>query len=113
VENARVLLGLDREQRLKLMKFVCAFAWADLSLHEEERAFVGRLVSRLGFDADEEAQVKAWLLSPPPEESVDPTTIPREHKRVFLAAIDGVIAADGVIAPEERESVKLLKELLR
>lgn len=108
-----MLLGLDREQRLKLMKFVCAFAWADLSLHEEERAFVGRLVSRLGFDADEEAQVKAWLLSPPPEESVDPTTIPREHKRVFLAAIDGVIAADGVIAPEERESVKLLKELLR
>jgi len=112
VENARVLLGLDRAQRLKLMKFVCAFAWADLSLHPEERAFVDRLISRLGFDPDEEDQVRSWLLSPPPEESVDPTTIPRAHKRVFLAAIDGVIAADGIIAPEERESVKVLKELL-
>ncbi|MGH0032187.1 MAG: TerB family tellurite resistance protein [Myxococcota bacterium] len=107
-----MLHGLDRDQRLQLMKFVCAFAWADLSLHPEERAFVERLVSRLGFDADEEEQVKVWLASPPPAESVDPTAIPREHKRVFLAAIDGVIAADGVIAPEERESVKLLKELL-
>lgn len=107
-----MLLGLDRSQRLKLMKFVCAFAWADLSLHTEERAFVERLVSRLGFDADEEKQIKSWLVSPPPAESVDPTTIPKEHKRVFLAAIDGVISADGVIAPEERESVKLLKALL-
>jgi uncharacterized tellurite resistance protein B-like protein len=107
-----VLLSLDRRQRLDLMRFVCAFAWADLSLHPEERAFVGRLVSRLGLDDDEEEQVQSWLISPPPEESVDPMSIPREHKRVFLAAIDGVIAADGVIAPEERESVKLLKELL-
>ena len=111
-DHPRVLHGLDRNQRLTLMKFVCSFAWADLSLHPEERAFVERLVSRLGFDADEERQVKDWLLSPPPPESVDPTTIPREHKRVFLAAIDGVIAADGIIAPEERESVKVLKELL-
>lgn len=107
-----MLHELDRRDRLTLMKFVCAFAWADLSLHDEERAFVRRLVSRLGFDDEEEAQIRDWLRSPPPEDSVDPTTIPREHKRVFLAAIDGVIAADGVIAPEERESVRLLKELM-
>ncbi len=103
---------LDHQQRLQLMKFVCTFAWADLHVHPEERAYVERLVSRLGFEPEEVQQVQAWLLSPPPEESVDPTNIPQEHKRVFLAAIDGVVAADGVIAPEERESVRLLKELL-
>jgi len=107
-----MLQDLSPKQRLQLMKFVCAFAWADLSVHPEEVAYVERLVSRLGFDADEEAQVKRWLLAPPPEDSVDPVNVPIEHKRVFLAAIDGVIAADGVIAPEERESVRLLKELL-
>jgi uncharacterized tellurite resistance protein B-like protein len=107
-----MLQGLDQGQRLQLMKFVCAFAWADLSVHPEERAFVERLVARLGFAPEEEDQVRDWLLAPPPEESVDPTSIPREHKRVFLAAIDGVVAADGVIAPEERECIVLLKELL-
>ncbi len=107
-----MLLDLDRAQRLQLMQFVCAFAWADLSVHPEERAFVTRLVSRLGFEPDEEAQVKLWLISPPDSESVDPTQIPREHKRVFLAAIDGVIAADGVISQEERENLTVLKELL-
>lgn len=94
------------------MKFVCAFAWADLSVHPEERAFVERLVMRLDFEPEEQAQIREWLLFPPPEESVDPTTIPIEHKQVFLAAIDGVVVADGVIAPEERESLKLLRELL-
>ena len=107
-----MLQDLNSKQRLQLMKFVCAFAWADLSVHPEEVAYIQRMVSRLGFDADEEEQVKRWLLAPPPEDAVDPTSIPTEHKRVFMAAIDGVIAADGVIAPEERESVRLLKELL-
>ena len=107
-----MLEGLDGPARLQLMKFVCSFAWADLMVHPAERSFVGRLVSRLGLDADEEAQVRQWLRVPPEPESVDPTEIPRAHRRVFLAAIDGVIAADGEIAPEEREGVILLKELL-
>ena len=94
------------------MKFVCAFAWADLSVHPEERAFVERLVHRLGFEPEEEERVKQWLVSPPSPDSVDPMKIPMEHKRVFLAAIDGVVAADGIIAPEERESLSVLKELL-
>jgi len=107
-----VLERLDHRQRLHLMKFVCVFAWADLSVHPEERAYVERLVARLGFEPDEEEQIRLWLVAPPPEESVDPATIPREHGRIFLAAVDGVVAADGVISPEEREGVRLLKELL-
>jgi uncharacterized tellurite resistance protein B-like protein len=112
VYDTPVLQKLNSKQRLQLMKFVCAFAWADLSVHPEERAFVERLIQRLGFEPDEQDQVRDWLLSPPSPDSVDPTRIPAEHKRVFLAAIDGVVAADGVIAPEERESLNLLKELL-
>jgi len=111
-ENRGVLDKLDRKQRLQLMKFVCAFAWADLHVHPEERAYVERLLARLGLEPEEEQQVKLWLLDPPSEDSVDPMNIPYEHKSVFLTAIDGVIAADGVVAREEHESVKLLKELL-
>jgi uncharacterized tellurite resistance protein B-like protein len=107
------LSALDPEARLRLLQFVCSFAWADLEVHPDERAFVLRLLRRLGLGEQEEEQVRGWLELPPPPEAVDPMDIPFEHRKVFLAAIDGVIAADGSIAPEERESLRLLEQLLR
>jgi uncharacterized tellurite resistance protein B-like protein len=112
VENRAVLNEIDRATRLELMKFVCSFAWADLAVHPAERSFVARLASRLDFEPEDEAQVRQWLRIPPAPESVDPNRIPREHRRLFLAAIDGVIAADGQVSPEERDSLALLKELM-
>jgi uncharacterized tellurite resistance protein B-like protein len=108
-----VLTDLDHAARLRLLKFACSFAWADLEVHPQERIFVLRLARRLGLSESEEQQVERWLEVPPDPESVDPTDIPVTHRRVFLAAIDGVIAADGEIAPEERESLQLLQQLLR
>jgi uncharacterized tellurite resistance protein B-like protein len=107
------LSDLDSSQRLRLLQFVCSFAWADLEVHPEERAFVLRLLKRLGLGKAEEEKVRGWLELPPAPEDVDPMEIPVEHRKVFLAAIDGVIAADGSIAPEERESLRLLEQLLR
>ena len=104
---------LSRQDRLRLMKFVCSFAWADLEVHPREREFVLRLVQRLELSEDEAKQVEEWLVLPPPLETVDPMQIPAAHRKLFLAAIDGVIAADGAIAPEERESLRLLEQLLR
>lgn len=107
-----MLDDLDRRQRLDLMKFVCSFAWADLEIRQEERDFVARMVERLHLDAEEVDRVKGWLEVPPAPESVDPTAIPREHRKIFVEAIEGVIAADGEIAPEERENLHLLQDLL-
>ena len=107
------LTGLDRAQRLRLLQFVCSFAWADLEVHPREREFVLRLVQRLELAPDEAKQVQEWLELPPPLETVDPMQIPAAHRKLFLAAIDGVIASDGAIAPEERESLRLLEQLLR
>ena len=107
------LVDLEREDRLRLLQFVCAFAWADLEVHPQERAFALRLVRRLGLDEADERQVARWLEVPPPPESVDPADIPALHRKVFLAAIDGVIAADGQVQPEERESLRVLEQLLR
>jgi uncharacterized tellurite resistance protein B-like protein len=104
-----VIHDLDRDQRLHLMKFVCSFAWADLQVVSEERSFVARLSRSLELGEEEEAQVQRWLNMPP---VIDPTSIPKALRPVYLAAIDGVIAADGEIAPEERENLKLLKDLL-
>jgi len=107
-----VLEQLDRRERMILMKFVCSFAWADLEVRSQERAFVARMVERLGLDATDAEQVRGWLEVPPPPDSIDPTRIPAAHRQLFVDAVEGVIRSDGEVAPEERENLELLRELL-
>ena len=104
---------LSRSDRLRLMKFVCSFAWADLEVQSEERAFVSKLVDKLGLDEQERAQVARWLEVPPPPEEVDPTSVPREHRKLFLETMRALVAADRVLDPEEKETLQLFEQLLR
>ncbi|HTO52585.1 MAG TPA: TerB family tellurite resistance protein [Myxococcota bacterium] len=104
--------SLAREERLRLMKFVCSVAWADLEVHPEERAFVRRMVSRLGLDSDEIAQVDSWLQVPPAIDDVDPTEIPREHRKLFLDTLRELVLADGSVDEQEQASLALLEDLL-
>ena len=97
---------------MRLMEFVCSFAWADLEVNAQERAFVREWIGRLELGAQEKAQVEAWLDSPPGSANVDPTTIPVEHREIFLAAIRGIIEADGRIHAEEIESLTIFRRLL-
>ena len=97
---------------MRLMKFVCSFAWADLEVNAEERVFVGDLIRRLELDPAEKRQVEAWLDAHPGAESVDPTTIPAAHREVFLEEIQGVIDADGEVRPEEAETLAIFRQLL-
>ena len=111
-QNAGMLEDLDARQRLQLIKFVCSFAWADLEVRAEERSFVARLALRLELDARERNQVRRWLERPPAPDGVDPMSIPPTHRKSFLEAIEGVVAADGEISAEERESLAVLRDLL-
>ncbi len=108
-----MLNKLSRPQRLQLMKFVCTFAWADLEVQEEERSFVKKMMGKLKLDDTERQQVEAWLEVPPPPEEVDPSTVPAEHRQLFLETMREVIAADKVLDPEERENLALFEQLLR
>jgi hypothetical protein len=103
---------LGREDRLRLMKFLCSFAWADLRVHEKEKSFIRKLVKKLSLDADEAAAVEGWFKVPPRPDEVDPQDIPAEHKQVFLDAVRAVIIADGEVHPDERINLALLEELL-
>lgn len=67
---------LDRRDRLRLVEFVCSFAWADLEIQPEERVFIARLIRRLDLDAEEDRQVQQWLERPPRIDDLDPTSIP-------------------------------------
>ncbi len=103
---------LDRNDRLRLVKFVCSFAWADLEIRPEERTFVDHIVQSLDLNDEDQSKVEGWMAIPPSPESIDPTRIPLAHRKLFLESIEGVIASDGEIAPEESENLALLRDLL-
>ena len=108
-----MLNKLDSADRLRLMRFVCSFAWADLHVRPKERAFVRKMMRALELNEQEKAQVQEWLEVPPPAEDVDPATIPRAHRALVLDAARAMIVSDGEIDPEEAESFTLLQELLQ
>ena len=103
---------LDQRERLRLVQFVCSFAWADFEIQPEERVFISRLIRRLELGEEENLQVQQWLDSPPNLDDLDPTSIPAAHRRFFVEAIEGLISADGEIGDEERETFEIFQQLL-
>ncbi len=108
-----MLDALDREDRLRLMRFVCSFAWADLEIRPQERELVTSLVERLELNESEQAQVAEWLLVPPAADDLDPADIPREHRKLFLDAARTIVMSDGSVEEVEVENLLILEQLLR
>jgi uncharacterized tellurite resistance protein B-like protein len=104
---------LSPKDRLRLMKFVCSFVWADLEVKASERKFVAKMAKKLRLEESELEQVQGWLKVPPRPEEVDPTKIPPEHRQLFLDTIRDVITADGEVAQDEWENLALFEQLLR
>jgi len=95
------------------MKFVCSFAWADLEVQDQERKFVARLARTLKLDEHERKQVDVWLETPPRPEEVDPTTIPKAQRELFLDTVRALVVSDGRVSPDEAENLSLFRALLR
>ena len=104
---------LDREDRLRLMRFVCSFAWADLEIRPQERELISSLVERLDLNESERAQVTEWLLVPPAADDLDPADIPREHRQLFLDVAKTIVMSDGNLEEVEVENLLILEQLLR
>ena len=107
-----MLTELDSEDRLRLMKFICSFAWADLQVADEERAFVTKMTDRLGLTEDEIQQVEEWLKVPPRAEELDPEDIPKAHRQLFIDAARAMVVVDGRVDPDEAENLALFEMLI-
>ena len=103
---------LSREDRLLLLRFVCAFAWTDLEIRASERKFVERLMDRLALDADDRREVEGYLHVAPAPEDVNPALVPAEHRRAFIEAVRALVYVDGAVDAEEREQFEKLKAAL-
>lgn len=104
---------LDPDSRMRLVRFVCSFAWADLEVAEAERSVVMKMLDQLELDAEEKAAAEQWLRVPPHPEDVDPTDIPLEHRQLFLNIMLELVGADGRVDPKEMETLSLFEKLLR
>lgn len=103
---------IDQAMKLDLMRFACAFAWADLEVQPEERAYLLALMERLEIDKPgDRTRVMRWLKAPPNEDEIDPLAVPLASRETFLKECEEVIRADGVIHPEETEAYTLLKKI--
>lgn len=105
--------SLSSAERLRLLRFVCSFAWADLEVSPAERAAVLRLMRRLHLAGSEKQLVAGWLEVPPTADDVDPTEIPADERQLFLDEVRRLVAADGRLSAEEGASLKLFERLLR
>ena len=104
---------LDARQRLRLMRFICSFAWADLEVQPEERS-----LHRQAHGASRpprggaSSRSRAGSKSRPSPEEVDPTAVPQAHRQIFVDSVTGVIEADGEINFEERSALGLFEMLV-
>lgn len=103
---------LSREDRLLLLRFVCAFAWTDLEIKEGERKFVERLMTRLQLSPEDRMEVEGYLHVAPSPESTNPKLVPVAHRRVFIEAIRALIYSDGDVDVEERARFEKLQAAL-
>ena len=108
-----MLEKLSDDDRLMLLKFVCAFAWTDLTVTEGERRFVERLMNKMHLSDDDRATVEGWLEVAPPPNAIKPELVPPEHRRVFVEAVRALIYSDGEVDVEERERFEKLKRSLQ
>ena len=107
-----MLDSMDREDRLRLMKFICSFAWADLEIQAEERAFIEKTIKKLELDENERAQVQEWLEVPPAIEDLDPEQIPSAHRQLFIDFAKATVAVDGRMDEDEVFNLELFEMLL-
>jgi uncharacterized tellurite resistance protein B-like protein len=103
---------LSRDDRMLLLRFVCAFAWTDLTIHDGERKFVERLIERMQLSTDDRSEALAYLHVAPSPEATNPKLVPKEHRRIFLESVRALIYADGDVDTEERDRFEKLKTAL-
>jgi len=103
---------LSRDERLLLLRFVCAFAWTDLQIREGERQFVQRLMDRMQLSAEDRQEVAGYLHVAPPPGATNPELVPVAHRQLFIDAVCALIYADGEVDAEERERFESLRAAL-
>ena len=105
-------MELTTEEKLSVMRFICAFAWADLEIQQAERKLINQIMEVIQLAEEHRPTVLGWLDRPPRAEDVDPLSIPDNLKELILDAATGVILADGELQDAEIDLLDLFQQIL-
>lgn len=103
---------LQNDEKLRLLRFLCSFAWADLEIADKERKLVRDIIHKMGLPPADAALASTWLDHPPSEDELDPYDIPDEHRRLFLDAALEMIGADDHVDEMEAENFAIFEALM-
>ena len=103
---------LTVEEKLRLLRFVCAFAWSDLEIQDQERTIVVKLIDKLDLPKDDREEAMGWLDHPPSEDELDPYDVPEAHRKLFVDAALEMVGVDGVVDRLEAEQYAIFEALM-
>lgn len=104
--------SLSSEEKLQIMRFICAFAWADLKVVTAEKHFIEQFASVLELTESEKISVNSWVKHPPRPEEIDPFGIPHHLRETIISAAKAISMVDGDFDPKESELLNLLSNLI-
>ena len=104
---------------LALLKVLATAAWADSTFSQSEMNYIKELARRFSLEDEEWFALQPYLEDPPTEDETEAVIkdllsrigSPSERKAV-VNHIEGVIAADDRISPEETELLRRYEEIL-
>ncbi|MEC8379189.1 MAG: hypothetical protein VXZ96_02635 [Myxococcota bacterium] len=104
--------SLNSDEKLQIMRFICAFAWADLKVVSAEKHFIEQFSIVLELSENEKNSVKSWIKHPPRPEEIDPFSISPHLKETIIAAAKAISMVDGDFDSKEAELLNLLSNLI-
>ena len=105
------MTDLLADEKLQIMRFVCAFAWADLKIHEAERSLINRFMDALEVNEAGRQAIEDMMKRPPRPEDIDPYDLAPELRETVIQAAEAMTVTDGEISPREKELMSLLRDL--
>lgn len=104
---------LSAEERRNLLKLVCAFAWADSQIQDEERAIIAGLVDRLDLGDDDRRDVHFWLQDKEHAAELNDVMdlVPKTHRDLFVDVCRELIGSDDQVTSDESQELALLEIL--
>ncbi len=104
---------LSSDERLILMRFLCAFAWADGEVQGQERAVIMSLLEHMQFSTDQRREVIGLLDQAPVDEEIDLTSVSEKHRIMFRDLAYAVVSADGRVHPGEKRLLALVNKFVQ
>lgn len=102
----------SEETTRRLLRFLCALAWADNAIQPEEARVIQGLIQRFGLTGPAFADAIGALHKKPAPDALRIDDIPPSERRRFLSEGERLVGADGRVAAQEKRILDLLREAI-